>query len=152
MPISFADIPPLPGIQTVVKKQVIKSDYDLARALEEAIISEVEAGGFSDVDVFAIRLALEEALVNAIRHGNKLDPHKKVRVEWCVCNGKLEITIEDEGKGFTPNAVPDPTKDENLERPGGRGLMLMKAYMDCVEYNAQGNIVKMCKKINCCGG
>lgn len=141
----------MPGIQTVLRKQVIKSDYDHARDLEEVIISEAQAGGFSDVEVFAIRLALEEALVNAIRHGNRLDPHKKVKVEWCVCDGKLEIMIEDEGKGFTPEAVPDPTRDENLERPGGRGLMLMKAYMDCVEYSARGNVVRMCKKVNCCG-
>jgi len=135
----------------LVKKQIIKSDYDRARVVEESIISEAQANGFSDVDVFAIRLALEEALVNAIRHGNRLDPHKKVTVEWCVRNKELEITIEDEGKGFLPNAVPDPTQDENLERPGGRGLMLMKAYMDCVEYNKQGNIVRMCKKLHCCG-
>ena len=139
------------GIQQLIRKTTIKSDYDLARDVEESIISEAQAGGFSEGEVFAIRLALEEALVNAIRHGNRLDPKKMVMVEWSVCDGTLDVVIADEGKGFVPDAVPDPTRDENLERPGGRGLMLMKAYMDCVEYNKQGNIVRMCKKIHCCG-
>ena len=96
--------------------------------------------------VFGVRLALEEALVNAIKHGNGMDPEKSVRVDCRIARENIRIEIEDEGSGFSPENVPDPTNYENLEKPGGRGIMLMRAYLDFVEYNDTGNRVVLVKQ------
>jgi serine/threonine-protein kinase RsbW len=95
-----------------------------------------------------VRLALEEALVNAIKHGNGLDPNKQVHVVCQISAEKVRIVIEDEGIGFRPDDVPDPTEDENLEKPCGRGIMLMRAFLSTVEYNERGNRVVLEKNKN----
>lgn len=92
---------------------------------------------------FAVRLALEEAVSNASRHGNQGDPQKKLILSYRVAPGEIQIIVEDEGSGFDPEAVPDPTAEENLEIPSGRGLMLMRAYMSEVNYNDDGNRVTL---------
>ena len=102
--------------------------------------------GYSEGDQFAIKLALEEGLNNAIKHGNAYDPAKTVQVTFAVTPQQVDISITDEGQGFDPARVPDPTCDENLEKPCGRGIMLMRAYMDEVHYNPCGNQVRMVKK------
>lgn len=118
---------------------------DLCKA-EEPILRALEAKGFADRDRFAVRLALEEALANAIKHGNCCDPGKCVTVQFHVGPRTVRITIEDEGGGFNPRRVPDPTCDENLEKPCGRGVMLMRVYMNEVKYNAAGNKVTLVKR------
>ena len=90
-----------------------------------------------------IEMALEESLINAMRHGNRLDEKKKVVVECKASPDRFWMRVEDEGPGFRPDAVPDCTADENLDRCGGRGLALIKAYMTSVEYNDSGNCVTM---------
>ena len=130
----------------MVKRKTIPSDIDEARRLAEDLLQRVQAAGFHDDVLFAIRLALEEALVNAIKHGNKSDPSKRVTVLADVRDGRASITVRDEGAGFDPSTVPDPTADENLEKPSGRGLMLMRAYMDEVHFNDRGNEVRMIKQ------
>ena len=95
--------------------------------------------GWPPSDIFAIHLAAEEAIVNAIVHGNRLDPAKKVHVECVVSPDVTRIAITDEGAGFDPASVPDCTSDERLEAPGGRGVMLMRSFMSRIEYNAKGN-------------
>lgn len=117
----------------------IPSDSAAGQALQERIIAAMESLNYSTRDVFGMRLALEEALVNAIKHGNRMDPSKNVRVQCLVSDEITRIEIEDEGEGFDVSDVPDPTAEENLERPCGRGLMLMRAFMTRVEYNAVGN-------------
>ena len=94
-------------------------------------------------DVFGVRLALEEALVNAIKHGNGMDPNKKVHIECRVSRERVWIRIRDEGEGFDLNALPDPTLEENLEKPSGRGVLLMREFMTNVEYNDRGNCVTL---------
>jgi serine/threonine-protein kinase RsbW len=94
-------------------------------------------------DLFGVHLAVEEAVVNAIRHGNKLDAAKRVRLLCKICDHRLRIEVADEGPGFDPAKVPDPTENENLEVPSGRGIMLMRNFMHFVEYNAVGNRVVM---------
>ncbi|NQV23580.1 MAG: ATP-binding protein [Rhodopirellula sp.] len=100
---------------------------------------------YTGSDAFGIRLSLEEAVVNAIRHGNGMDFRKNVRVALRVSRDEVWISVEDEGVGFTPEVVPDPTSPENLERPHGRGLMLMRHFMTSVEYSDSGNRVELCK-------
>jgi serine/threonine-protein kinase RsbW len=103
----------------------------------------VEKAGFDSDSQFAIKLALEEALINAIKHGNKLDKSKRVKVEWRVTPQVAEIEIEDEGPGFDRTSVPDPTNEHNLEKLTGRGILLIEAYMTRVEYSNGGRRVKL---------
>jgi serine/threonine-protein kinase RsbW len=111
----------------------------------EEILQELEQLGWErdGRDYFAIEMALEESLTNAIRHGNKEDGSKLVLVECKASPNRFWLRVTDEGNGFKPQAVPDCTADENLECPGGRGLALIRAYMTRVEYNKCGNCVTM---------
>jgi len=124
---------------------LIPSDPAEARRVQEEIEAALKAEQYSEKDIFGIKLALEEALVNAIKHGNCLDRGKTVRVHYRVHAEQFDVLIADEGPGFDPADVPDPTALENLERPCGRGLMLMRYYMSEVSYNCRGNSVHMRK-------
>jgi serine/threonine-protein kinase RsbW len=117
----------------------IPSDTARGREVQEQIVSGMEQRGFPPRDVFGVRLALEEALVNAIKHGNRMDPDKSVQIDWTLSEAGVRIVIEDEGEGFQVADVPDQTDDENLDKPGGRGIMLMRSFMSVVEYNESGN-------------
>jgi serine/threonine-protein kinase RsbW len=123
----------------------IPSDPAEARSVQEEIERALKAHHYAEPEIFGIRLAVEEALVNAIKHGNALNPSKKVRIAYHVRAEHFEIVVADEGPGFDPEEVPDPTAPENLERCCGRGLMLMRHYMSEVAYNRRGNSVRMRK-------
>jgi serine/threonine-protein kinase RsbW len=100
----------------------------------------------ADGNSFEIELALREALVNAILHGNQEDPHKRVYVKCrCMTDGEVSITVEDEGHGFEYDAVPDPTSPDNRLRTHGRGIYLMRASMDEVHFENGGSVVHMRK-------
>jgi serine/threonine-protein kinase RsbW len=109
------------------------------------LLDQVRHRGFEGKDVFAIHLALEEALTNAINHGNRGDPDKTVSVECLITPEKFDISITDQGSGFDPESLPDPRQGENLYRTEGRGVLLIRAYMDVVEYNSLGNCVHLIK-------
>ena len=132
-----------------MKRLVIPSSLNEAVKVQQAILAEAEKSGYSDSARFAIRLALDEALSNAINHGNAGDEKKRVTVEYDITEEKACISVGDEGPGFRPEKLPDPTADENLERPHGRGVMLMKAYMTGVCFNKRGNVVTLTKD-RCC--
>ena len=125
---------------------ILESRLDEVCPTEEAILKAAREFGFPESDLFAIKLALEEAMSNAIKHGNACDPVKRVEVDYSVNEQMVAVTIGDEGPGFDMEQVPDPRLEENLSKPHGRGLMLMKAYMDEVEYNETGNRLKMVKQ------
>jgi serine/threonine-protein kinase RsbW len=111
---------------------------------EEMLLDAMARHQYPDAARFAVRLALEESLVNAFRHGHKnLPVDTPAKVEFAVTHDRVELAIEDQGLGFKPEDVPDPTLDENIERPTGRGLLLMRAYMARVEYVGRGNRVEM---------
>jgi serine/threonine-protein kinase RsbW len=124
---------------------VIPSDPAAARSVQDDIERDLRACAFEEREVFSIRLALEEALVNAIKHGNQMDCHKKIHISYHVCPDCFEVRIVDEGPGFDPEDVPDPMAPENLERPCGRGLLLMRHYMTEVTYHPPGNRLSMTK-------
>lgn len=126
----------------------IPSDPDDAHRVRDQIEQALTAQQFSEQDIFGIKLALEEALVNAIKHGNQMDRSKKVHIAFHVRPERFEVCITDEGPGFDPTDVPDPTAVENLERPCGRGLMLMRHFMTEVSFSREGNSVRMCKLRN----
>jgi len=126
----------------------IPSDPVEARRVQEVIEQLLKEHHYSERDIFGIKLALEEALVNAIKHGNQMDRSRKVEIAYRVAPDLFEIHITDEGTGFDPRDVPDPTAVENLERACGRGLMLMRHYMNEVAFNSRGNSVRMCKRFS----
>ena len=125
---------------------VIPSDLAGMRTVQSDIMSRVTAHGFDADASHAIRLALEETLINAIKHGNKLNPKKRVTVDGVVTDKQVEITIQDEGAGFIRADVPDPLHEDNLEKPSGRGLLLIESYMTEVAYSDGGRRVKMIRR------
>lgn len=125
--------------------ECIPSDLAEGRRVQDDIEAVLHAAGYGDQDVFYIKLAMEEALVNAIKHGNQLDPSKKVCVSYTVTSERFDCRIVDEGPGFDPGEVPDPTLPENLDRPCGRGLFLIRRFMTDVTYHGKGNVVTMCR-------
>ena len=124
----------------------IPSDTGAGRQLVDELLAQLNQAAWDEQDVFGIHLAFEEALVNAIKHGNQHDSAKSVHVVCKLSADIVRLEIRDEGGGFDPEAVPDPTEEENLEVPSGRGLMLMRSFMSMVEYNDVGNHVIMEKR------
>jgi len=113
---------------------------DMGTVLDSTLSALRGAGYVSDKREPEVRLCLEEALVNAIRHGNGLIPDRKVRIELRECgNGTCNIRIHDEGKGFSPDDVAAP-KTEQL---GGRGICLIRHFMDCVGFNRKDHCFEM---------
>jgi serine/threonine-protein kinase RsbW len=137
--------PPFDPGSAPFSEVTIPSDHAEARRVQEEIEQQLHAQPVNEQEIFGIRLALEEALVNAIKHGNQMDRTKQVHIAFRLMSDRFEIRILDEGGGFDPSDVPDPTAIENLDRPCGRGLMLMRHYMTQVEYTERGNGVFMVK-------
>jgi serine/threonine-protein kinase RsbW len=123
--------------------QQIPSKFEAAGELIDSLLEWLDHQDWSDDETFQIRLCVEEALVNAIKHGNRHDSRKSVHVTIAVTTDLFEIQIADEGEGFIPSDVPDPRDESRLDLPSGRGLLLMHTYMTSVSYNAAGNEVAM---------
>lgn len=123
----------------------IPSSLDQGHKLIEHYVKMLEQHGWEGRDLFHVQLAVEEAIVNAITHGNHESPDKRVEVELHVNRSSTFMRIRDEGEGFCPNDLPDPTDDEHVDCPHGRGVMLIKEMMDEVTYNDCGNQVIMVK-------
>lgn len=121
--------------------RVIPSDSAAGRRVLNDVLAQLESQHWLQHDIFGVHLAMEEALVNAIQHGNRLDTRKRIHVICTMSSDRIRIEIADEGRGFNPNTLPDPTCNERLEASSGRGVMLMKAFMSRVEYNTTGNCV-----------
>jgi serine/threonine-protein kinase RsbW len=123
----------------------IPSDFGEGHRVQDEIIAALESHGYGERDVFSVRLALEEAIVNAIKHGNQMDTGKRVHIRYRVTPELIHVRIEDEGDGFCPAELPDPTAPENMEKLCGRGVHLIRGFMTSVEYHGCGNIVTMTK-------
>lgn len=132
--------PPMPEGATTVCVRKHREEID---ALHDLIIEQAEAAGFDSQAQFGLRLAAEEAVSNGFRHGHRQNPDASVTVQFHVTEQSIIIRVIDEGPGFNPAAVPDPTADENIEHVAGRGLLLMRAYMTSVEYSGRGNVVTL---------
>jgi serine/threonine-protein kinase RsbW len=122
---------------------VFASDFAAMRDVQGQLVASLTAHGFDDEAMFAIKLALEEGLINAIKHGNRHDPKKHVTVDATITDKAAEFWIHDEGSGFKRNQVPDPTHESNLEKSSGRGLLLIESYMTEVEYSDDGRRLHM---------
>lgn len=139
-------MPVVPFDHALPDRIVIASDLHAARDVEEQVLRLVEAMGYSRECAFAIRLSLEEALVNAHRHGNRGDSRKRIAVSYQIDKQRAVIRIRDEGPGFDPCSVPDPTCPDRICLPNGRGIMLMRSYLDEVSFNREGNEVQLVKE------
>lgn len=132
---------------TWTKEEVFCSQVGAGASFISEVTDQLASLAWGEKDIYAVRLSLEEAIANAIRHGNQLDPKKQVKALCRIAPKRIRIEILDEGPGFDPEDVPDPTDPDNLERPGGRGLLLMRCYMTLVEYNPRGNLLVMEKEL-----
>ena len=123
------------------RDHVIPSDTEAGRRVLDEVLEELQSRRWSQDDVFAVHLAMEEALVNAITHGNGLDANKHVQIFCRLSPDLIRVEISDEGPGFDPSTLPNPTDPDRLECPSGRGVLLMKAFMSRVEWGESGNRV-----------
>ena len=103
----------------------------------------LETGEWDETAMFAVRLAMEEGLSNAMNHGNGADPGRCIEVEFTGDASRCSAVIVDEGPGYDPDSVPDPTAEENLTVASGRGLTLIRAFMTEVTVVAPGNRLEM---------
>jgi serine/threonine-protein kinase RsbW len=125
------------------RKIKIGSEADNIRIVENAIDETTTLIGISQDCYGKILVCAMEAVNNAIMHGNKSNPEKNVEIEINFKNDELKISVTDEGNGFNPSNVPDPTTPENIEEINGRGIYLMSHLADKIEYNERGNSVIM---------
>ncbi len=123
----------------------VPSEPDVCSKIIEILLGQLEVAGWTSKDVFGIHMAMEEAIMNAIRHGNQCAADKKVHVLIAISADQFYAKITDQGCGFDPDAVPDPTSDENIGRTSGRGVLLMKNFVDEIAYNEKGNSVELKK-------
>jgi serine/threonine-protein kinase RsbW len=106
--------------------------------------------GIDERVAFGIDMAVREAVTNAVLHGNKLDEAKVVDLKLRNSPEAFEIIVHDQGPGFNPNDIPDPTKEENILKTSGRGIFFMRNFMDTVDWSADpkgGTTVRMMKKL-----
>ena len=133
---------------------IIKSDVNelakVATITEEICIR----FGLIEDEIDDISIAVTEAVNNAIKHGNKEDSTKSIKIVFEVETDRIKIRIKDEGKGFQLEEVKDPRKNENLLKDDGRGILIMKALMDEVKVlsGSEGNVLQLVKKISRNGG
>ncbi len=124
------------------KECTIRSTLDEAHSLITEVMGKLDGSAWNTKDQFAINLSLEEALVNAVNHGNRADPSKKVMFACRLDDDRIFFRIEDEGDGFNPDALPDPTDPEHIMIASGRGVFLIRSYATNVKWNAKGNVVE----------
>jgi serine/threonine-protein kinase RsbW len=115
---------------------------DTAHSLIDEVTSQLEDAGWKVKETFAANMALEESLVNAVQHGNQSDPTKKVHFVFRLSSKSLYARIEDEGEGFDPEAVPDPTDEDNLMTASGRGVLLIRNFVSRSKWNDKGNVLE----------
>lgn len=124
----------------------LPSGISLMHIVLEYLMKRVEKLGVIKPEQSNLFVALDEAFVNAVKHGNKFDSSKLVRITAEVSSKEARFTIEDEGEGFDVNAIPDPLDPENLFKASGRGVLFIYNIMDEVKYNERGNRLTMVKK------
>ena len=123
---------PAPPLQAHL---VLSSRFENIELAERTLVDLCAQAGCVGEDEYWLVTALREALANAVRHGNREDPKRRVRVDFRIDHDAVQIKVADQGEGFDPEQVPDPTAPENLLRPSGRGIFYMRQFMNRVEFN-----------------
>ncbi len=129
-------------------KTKIASESHLLQEISKELIEALKEDGVDEDIIFDIHIGFEEALRNAMIHGNKLSPEKMVKIETEITGNMVIMCVEDEGEGFDPENLPDPTLDENLLKESGRGVYLIKHLMDEVIYENGGRRIIMKKRLD----
>jgi serine/threonine-protein kinase RsbW len=111
----------------------LDSTLDSVNYVEQTAEQLAHKVGFAEEDLHKITMSVREAAVNAVLHGNAYDPHKKITVEYETGPNTLQITITDQGRGLKETDIPDPTAEENLLKTSGRGIFLIRSFMDEVK-------------------
>jgi serine/threonine-protein kinase RsbW len=127
-----------------------ESRMDILEPIQAFVDRLATVGGLDEDGMHDLSVSVRECVVNALKHGNKLDPEKRVTVSFGLTQGAIEVWIQDEGEGFNPDAVPDATLPENILNAAGRGLFFMRAFMSEVEYvfpPEGGTVVRLLKRI-----
>jgi serine/threonine-protein kinase RsbW len=124
----------MPGGEMVVHELVVASQYDNLDEVAAFVEKEAQHAGVAQSDCLDLVMSTTEAVNNAIQHGNMEDQGKRVIVRIESESGRMTIWVKDEGAGFNPGAVPDPTAPPNLMRDSGRGILMMRAFMDEVDF------------------
>ena len=124
----------------------LPSAISLMHSVLEYLMKRVEKVGVVRSENSNLFIALDEAFVNAVKHGNKFDAQKNIKITADVSTKEARFTIEDEGEGFDITAIPDPCDPENLFKTSGRGVLFICNIMDEVKYNERGNRLTMIKK------
>jgi len=127
----------------------LESSRDSVNRVAGMIAEAFDGLGLPDQVVFDVKLATQEAVINAAEHGNRYDPQKRVHVRLETTDEAITVAVRDEGLGFQAECVPDPTLPENLLKENGRGIFLMRKLCDEVRYNEKGDEVTIVKKIPC---
>lgn len=125
----------------------VPSDIKYLREVSSKILNSISSYGIDEDRLFDIRLCTEEAVRNAIVHGSRSDKKLFIKVRYWVEQNRLNIEVEDEGPGFTPDSIPDPTENSNIMKGSGRGVYLIRKLMDRVDFNEKGNKLRMEKVI-----
>ena len=125
----------------------IPSELKNVKEASAQILQSLLPFNLASYDLLDIRLCLEEALINAMKYGNKLNSDLPIEIDYSVDNGILKIIITDRGEGFDYKNLPDPILEENLQELKGRGIYLIRRLMDEVCFNDKGNQITMVKKI-----
>lgn len=123
--------------QTPIKvyNKIISSNPSYLPEVEEFVLDIAEEYNLGDLKINNLAISVAEAASNCIIHGNKMDDSKKVTIKLEVYEDKIVISFKDEGEGFDPAAVPDPTAPENILKDSGRGLHIMRTFLDDLQYN-----------------
>ena len=127
----------------------IASRFDLLETVQTVLAHLSGLAGFDEEAAHYLSVAVRESVVNAIKHGNRGDERRRVAVAFLLHSGTLEVQVRDEGVGFDPSVVPNPTATENLLKTGGRGIFFMRSFMDEVSYafpSGGGTVVTMVKR------
>ncbi len=119
----------------IIYNKTFRSDPELLPEIENFVVEKAKQTNLDNKKINDLSLSIAEAASNAIKHGNKSDKSKKVKVTVKIFPEKIVIILKDEGTGFVLNDVPDPTLPENLLKDSGRGIYIMKSFLDKVEFN-----------------
>lgn len=118
---------------------VLTSRFENIEVAERALRDLFDQVGCDGDDLYWVVTALREALANAVKHGNRSQPERRIYIDYTVDDSEVTIRVEDEGEGFDPAVIPDPTDAENLLRPSGRGIFYMQQFMSHVEFGQAPN-------------
>jgi serine/threonine-protein kinase RsbW len=130
-------------------KLSLPSRIDSIARAAEAAADVARRAGLGEEAAFGLDMAVREAVTNAVLHGNRQDESKQVEVTFEEAGGVLAVSVRDQGTGFDPASIPDPTDEQNLLKASGRGILFMRTFMDTVEWGPHpggGTVVRMTKK------